>query len=33
MYTRIIEKISAVLYEAKAEFKPLQKIQLQTQFS
>ena len=29
----IIEKISAVLYEAKAEFKPLQKIQLQTQFS
>ena len=33
MYTRIMEKISAVLHEAKAEFKPLQKIQLQTQFS
>ena len=33
MYTRIIEKISAVLYEAKVESKPLQKIQLQTQFS
>ena len=33
IYTRIIQKISVVLCEAKVEFKPLQKIQLQTQFS